>query len=329
MNTELRPLSVGEILDRTAQLYRSRFLLFAGISAFPAAVPLIVGLATVVLTRYVLPGRANQNAAIFVTVAGVVLGALIYAMLLGVSLAANNRAVSDLYLDQPASIGSAYRQVKPHWFRYIWLMFVATLYAWAPAVFLFAAAVGVAMVPALSPGVTAAGAMALVPAGSLFLFLPLGIWMTLRYSLAVPASIFEDLRIHASLKRSVFLTKKGRGRIFVMLLLVFVIAIVLNIAVEIPFMIVTSLFGQASPTVALVALIANQLGSFAVNSLLAPVYGIAITLFYYDARIRKEGFDIEWMMQRANLSADRQPRAIDPDAFSSTPISPATEAGTL
>jgi hypothetical protein len=27
-----------------------------------------------------------------------------------------------------------------------------------------------------------------------------------------------------------------------------------------------------------------------------------LTLFYYDQRIRKEGFDIEWMMQAAGLA---------------------------
>src|SRR5579875_3627754 len=35
---ELRPLSLGEILDRTFALYRSRFWLFAGISMIAAAV---------------------------------------------------------------------------------------------------------------------------------------------------------------------------------------------------------------------------------------------------------------------------------------------------
>ncbi|MGD0683209.1 MAG: hypothetical protein ABR990_14305, partial [Terracidiphilus sp.] len=35
MNEPLRPLTLGEILDRTAQLYRARFLLFLGISVIP------------------------------------------------------------------------------------------------------------------------------------------------------------------------------------------------------------------------------------------------------------------------------------------------------
>jgi hypothetical protein len=41
--------------------------------------------------------------------------------------------------------------------------------------------------------------------------------------------------------------------------------------------------------------------SFAVQALVKPVYGIALTLFYYDQRIRNEGFDIEWMMMQAGL----------------------------
>jgi hypothetical protein len=41
--------------------------------------------------------------------------------------------------------------------------------------------------------------------------------------------------------------------------------------------------------------------SFAVQALTKPVYTIALMLFYYDQRIRNEGFDIEWMMERAGL----------------------------
>ena len=33
METTLRPLTLGEILDRTAELYRTNFLLLAGISS--------------------------------------------------------------------------------------------------------------------------------------------------------------------------------------------------------------------------------------------------------------------------------------------------------
>jgi uncharacterized membrane protein YesL len=44
MESNLRPLTLGEILDRTAQLYRTNFLLFAGIFAVYAGVLLVLNL---------------------------------------------------------------------------------------------------------------------------------------------------------------------------------------------------------------------------------------------------------------------------------------------
>jgi hypothetical protein len=39
-----------------------------------------------------------------------------------------------------------------------------------------------------------------------------------------------------------------------------------------------------------------------VQTLLAPVSWIALVLFYFDRRIRTEGYDIEWMMEQAGLA---------------------------
>ena len=47
---ELRPLSTGEILDRTFTLYRQNFLLFLGISAIPHVLVLVLNLARVSIT---------------------------------------------------------------------------------------------------------------------------------------------------------------------------------------------------------------------------------------------------------------------------------------
>src|SRR5271169_5053 len=38
MNPQLRPANLGEVLDRTASLYRARFLVFVGIAVVPAGV---------------------------------------------------------------------------------------------------------------------------------------------------------------------------------------------------------------------------------------------------------------------------------------------------
>jgi hypothetical protein len=37
------------------------------------------------------------------------------------------------------------------------------------------------------------------------------------------------------------------------------------------------------------------------------MYATGFTLFYYDQRIRKEGFDIEWMMQAAGMTVPAPP----------------------
>lgn len=36
--------------------------------------------------------------------------------------------------------------------------------------------------------------------------------------------------------------------------------------------------------------------------LVSPLYPLAVTLLYYDQRIRHEGFDIEWMMNAAGMN---------------------------
>ena len=48
---DLRPLSIGEILDRTFTLYRRNFLLFLGITAIPRLLSLGLNLAQVAMNK--------------------------------------------------------------------------------------------------------------------------------------------------------------------------------------------------------------------------------------------------------------------------------------
>jgi len=45
-------------------------------------------------------------------------------------------------------------------------------------------------------------------------------------------------------------------------------------------------------------LILSQILTFMAGSLILPLYSIATTLFYYDIRIRREGFDLEFISGR-------------------------------
>jgi hypothetical protein len=103
-----------------------------------------------------------------------------------------------------------------------------------------------------------------------------------------------------AIKRSIELSLGSRGRIFVLGLLVYAVRTLLGILFGFP-MIALALKHPGQPLPMLWMVVA-QIGSFLTSALIGPIYSTGLTLFYYDQRIRKEGFDIEWMMQAAGLS---------------------------
>jgi hypothetical protein len=64
------------------------------------------------------------------------------------------------------------------------------------------------------------------------------------------------------------------------------------------------------------------LPAYLASILTAPLFPIAITLIYYDQRIRLEGFDVEWMMLQAGYSPgmDAPIPAKTPEQIPSTPV---------
>jgi hypothetical protein len=324
MNNHLRPMALGEILDRTAELYRNHFLLFAGISAIFAGIMLAVQLLYV--RSLVLLGYPNMMAHFqWGTASGAVLEALVILMLAGLSIAANNRAVAWVYLDKPASIRAAAKSVLPRLRTYLWLMTVTGFRAWAPFAALYVAffAVALAFLPhdfmtnpaavqnsiQQNPGNLmefGLGMLVLLP--FFFLAALYGAWMSLRYSLAVPACVVEELPATAAIKRSIQLSLGSRGRIFVLGLLVYAVRALLGVLFGFP-LIALAVRHPGHP-LPVGWLMMQQVGVFVSSSLIGPIYSIGLTLFYYDQRIRKEGFDIVWMMHAAGLSP--QPELAEP-----------------
>ena len=165
------------------------------------------------------------------------------------------------------------------------------------------------------------------------------ILMTLRYSLALPACVVENLPARKAIRRSIELSKGSRGRIFVLGLLVAIIEIGL-VGVAYIFFIIAAFKSHGQLSVGM--RVAQQVVAFFTNAFIGPIYATGLTLFYYDQRIRKEGFDIEWMMQAAGLTASvpetkftaqaDQPFAtetllVEPAATQDAVSEPATESG--
>jgi hypothetical protein len=345
METNLRPLSLGEILDRTAQLYRNNFVLFAGIASLYAGIVLVLNLVQLGLTSLLTSLHMIRQLPWFIMGWALLIVPLLF-ICAGAAIAANNRAVAWVYLGQPATIRGAYMSILPRLGRYLWLMTIATFIVYLPFALIFAIYLVFILGYMGSRGMLthAAGAdpqSAIVVAGATVVFVLLcvpaiiyAIVMALRYSLAVPASVVEDLKARRALRRSVELSKGSLGRIFVLGLLIAIIQIGLALASQMFFVVAAFKAAEHHDILPLWAQVAQQVVGFFTNSFIGPMYATGLTLFYYDQRVRKEGFDIEWMMQAAGMTVPAlaaEPGAApiaDPEPPSSQEIPPSTEPPT-
>jgi hypothetical protein len=311
METNLRPLSLGEILDRTAQLYRNNFVLFAGIASVYAGIAMVVNLAQIGLTALLRTQHMTQQLP-WVTLGYLFIYFPLATIVGGVAMAANNRAVAWVNLGQPASIRGAYKSILPRLGRYLWLMIIATFIVYLPfalifgiyLVFILAYAGSGGLLTHAAAGADPQAAIAFGCATIVFVLfcipaIAYAIVMALRYSLAVPALVVEDLKARKALRRSVELSKGSLGRIFVLGLLIAVIQIGLALVTQMFFIVAAVKHHGLLPVWVQVA---QQIVGFFTNSFIGPMYATGLTLFYYDQRIRKEGFDIEWMMQAAGMT---------------------------
>ncbi len=311
METTLRPLTLGEILDRTAELYRTNFLLFAGISSISAGILLVLSLIQIGAQEGAMSMHRN-TLLIVVSIIGLVVLWLAIFVAGGLAVAANTRAVGWVHLGESASIAAAYRTILPRTGRYLWLMTITYFLAWFPCVLVYGAYAAVILVYVGSKGLFSPHApppdpqMMLVFLGSTvaFVFLLIGavvygILMSLRYSLAVPACTVENLPARAAIRRSIQLSKGSRGRIFVLALLALVIQLGLA-GITQGFFIFVGIKNHGVLPVWMS--VTQQFLAFLTNTFVGPIYATGFTLFYYDQRVRKEGYDIERMMHTAGMS---------------------------
>jgi hypothetical protein len=301
---ELRPLSLGEILDRTFTIYRKRFWLYAGISSIAASVPT---LSTLAQFFFVLPVRRPEQASrtVALTLAITLVTGLVSLVAYSFTQAATVSAVAAAYIGDETSIGMALRTARKHWFRYI----LITLWLGWSAVWLF--------LVLYIPGI----ALAFVPALRI-LFIPLmllavaslvyGFIAYIRNSLGVVAAAVEDLKVRAAMRRSKFLVAGHKARVFAILLLAAVLQIVAAVVQGICGALMGASHGAVRVALEALALVLT----FVSTAMVVPVAAIALCLFYIDERVRKEGFDVEILMLRGAPAPPVTPESL-PSPFTS------------
>lgn len=303
MTTALRPLSLGELLDRTFSLYRKNFVLFFGISMLPAAMVLVISVLQSALLsnqRNAANAAAAANIAVIAGVSGL---AVLIAYFVGsaFSQAAGIRAVSAVHLGKPMSIGEAFSGVSRIFGRVLNIVISVGIRVFGPFVILgllFAAAGG-AIAAATGGGGAAFGAiLALVGVVGFIAAIIWTVRIYVKYAVAVPACVVEDLKAKPAMKRSIVLTKGSAGKIITIYVLLFILGMAVAFGLQYPAQFATLALIKGGTNFVLANLL-SELVQFVSSALVAPIGVIAIALLYYDERVRKEAFDIELMMRES------------------------------
>jgi hypothetical protein len=292
---QLRPLGVGDIVDRVFALYRSRPLLYIAISAVPYLVfILVIAAATLALagTFIGLAQFANllasgdvpdptQFVAAMVSFVGFVLFIVVAAVvILSTQTTALVYAMSARYLGKPVALGDAFRaglRATPRVIGAGLLIFLLFVALW----------VALAVLMAVSQQVLVVIVAAI--AGLV------GTFFILASTLVAPiVATLEGAGPITAIQRSWSLSAGNRWRILGLQLLLVIINGVISSIVSAVF--VTTIAGDAT-----LRTVVQQLVNAGTTILWAPVEWGTFAILYYDLRVRHEAFDLQ-------LAAEALPR---------------------
>lgn len=265
-----RARSATELIDATFQILRRNA---AGLITLSALfnIPNVILNAAVSRSAFTIGANGTVNPLASVNFTAYGLDFLFLLILSAVFQTAIIVACSDAYLGQPVNIADALKRALPKAFT------------------IFIAYIGVSI---------------LIGIGTLFFIIP-GVILALMLYATPCAILFENLDIGAAMSRSSALSKDLKGHIFVTFLLAFVIYLV-------GYFIILAIAGVAGGMVGAMAGMMSSVVTLIVLALgltiLMPILPLVVVLLYYDARIRKEGFDIELMSQQVGGPAAARPQ---------------------
>lgn len=288
---QLRPLGVGDIVDRVFNMYRQRPLLFMALSAVPyLALFLVIGGIALSLgtslaplgpfvTQISTPGGAQNvtftpevaSALAALVVIGVVAG-LVSILFLSVQIGALVDASAARYLGREATVGSSFRaglRVAPKIILAGMLLFFGLLAGWL-LLFLVVALANNALVATVG---IIGGLVATVFVFASWLVTP------------VVATLEPVGPLHA-VRRSWWLSTGHRWRILGLQILLAVLQAVLST-------LISFIFVAAFISDDVVRLVLQNIVNVVATVLWAPVEWGTFTILYFDLRVRKEALDLQ------------------------------------
>jgi hypothetical protein len=312
-HVDLRPLSTSELIDRGFTLYRTHFTGFLLLALLCQSAPLV---SQILVTTFKLNPTQNEILEnptgffwrlLLLSSIAMVAQLLVFCFEVVITF-----YIADAYLGKMPSVIESLRKFTSCTLASLWtcvlnrillgltflfpMIAIGALYAYAlffpPLTFL----------PLLGFGLAALVILVASVAPVLIVFM--------RLMLTVPALALENLSGWKAIKRSAALVRYDPGlgilywgemRLSFLLLPLFIIELMIFSLTSLPLTLhqIGELMrngsnGQmAAPPDSV--MIISQVLTFLAGSLILPLYTIATTLFYYDIRIRREGFDLEFM----------------------------------
>jgi len=298
---QLRPLGVGDIVDRVFSMYRQRAILFAALAAVPyLALFLVIGGIALSLGSQLTPlapfldsltvrtttGPPNVTitpaiaGAFFTLVVFGVVASLVSVLFLSVQIGSLVDAAASRYLGREATVGSSFRaglRVAPKIIGTGLLLFFSLLIGWLILI----------VAIALSNN-------AIVAALAIFGGLIATVFVFASWLVAPVVAAIEPVGPIHAVRRSWWLSNGHRWRILGLQILLAVLQTVLSTLISV-------IFVAAFISDAVVRIVLQNIVNVIATILWAPVEWGTFTILYFDLRVRKEALDLQ-------LAAEALPR---------------------
>ncbi|MEO8288222.1 MAG: hypothetical protein ABI670_17485 [Chloroflexota bacterium] len=325
--SRLRPRTVAEILDQAFRLYRRHFLTFIAIIAV-VHVPLQLILQ--LTTAYMLggltgfegelsngdlsgssfsSGRMNELFAYLgIVYAVTILVGVLYWLLQSLSQGALTAEVANSHLDKPVSFRDGYRQMLSRLGPLLGIIFLQLgigIAVFLPIILLlilsFAAGIGSA-----TSGNDGSGAFLGLFCFSCALIIPafvLFAYIFVRLYIITPIVMVEGLGPVQALRRSWRLVQNYWWRTFAMVVVLIILSYIVQAG---PAALVQAIIAIFLPRDLVLQQVISGVVTVFTTLVFIPIQLIAVTLYYFDLRVRKEGYDIEAAMSQRYLPAQPQ-----------------------
>jgi hypothetical protein len=236
-------MTMGQILDRVFRLLRAHLKMYVGLALVPAlavlcSIAVLVGLAALLILPHLhdRPGLPDLWSLLLLVPVAVLLYVGVFVVYSLYAAAASYAAVRTNQ-GEAVTGAEAWAVALKGGARYTWLVFLFVLIIGGPVYVILGVFGGMFAMVALASAHNGVAPLAFLAMGPLFTLLNLCaqvymVFMFLRFGLAIPACVMEDLPAVPSLRRSAALTQGGKGRFFVVLLVMYAASFVLILACE-------------------------------------------------------------------------------------------------